>query len=129
MIDRTTRLRWRRRIRRSKRQVEDIGTQAEEKLEKHFFKRLVKLPGVLRFTVTWLVLLVLLISGLVVQSRALDNYFLRDQPVPGGTYVEGVLGSFTNANPLYATASVDKSVSKLIFAGLLKYNDKNELIT
>jgi len=76
MIDRSTRLRWRRRIRRSKRQVEDIGVQAEESLEKHFFKRLVKLPGVLRFTVSWLFLLILLIGGLVVQTRALDNYYL-----------------------------------------------------
>lgn len=128
MIDRTTRLRWRRRIRRGKRQVEDIGVQAEESLEKHFFKRLVKLPGVLRFTVTWLLLLVLLIGGLVVQTRALDNYFLVDKPVSGGTFVEGVHGSFTNANPLFATNAVNRSVSRLVFAGLLKYDEKNNLV-
>ncbi|MGZ6004924.1 MAG: hypothetical protein ACXWLH_02120, partial [Candidatus Saccharimonadales bacterium] len=120
MIDRTTRLKWRRRIRRSKRQVEDIGSQAEEKLERHFFKRLVKLPGVLRFTIAWFLLAVLLVSVAVIQIRALDNYFLTDKPVPGGTYVEGILGAFTNANPLYATGSVDKSVSRLVFSGVLK---------
>lgn len=127
MVDRTTRLRWRRRIRRSKRQVGDIGTQAEEKLERHFFKRLTKLPGVLRFTASWLLLVILLGGIMVVQIRALDNYYLTDRPVPGGTYVEGVLGTFTNANPLYATASVDKSVSRLIFSGLLRLDSNNLL--
>lgn len=127
MIDRTTRLRWRRRIRRSKRQVEGIGYQAEEHLEKHFFKRLTKLPGVLRFTVSWLLLVVLLGGILVVQARALDNYFLVNRPVPGGIFVEGILGSFTNANPLYATGSVDKSVSRLVFSGLLKLDGDNQL--
>lgn len=127
MVNRTTRLRWRRRIRRSKRQVEGISTQAEEKLERHFFKRLTKLPGVLRFTISWLVLIVLLGGVMVVQSRALDNYYLSDKPVPGGTFVEGVLGTFTNANPLFATSSVDKSVSRLVFSGLLRLDNQNEL--
>lgn len=128
MIDRTTRLRWRRRIRRSKRQVEDIGVQAEEHLEKHFFKRLTKLPGVIRFSTGWILLIVLLIGSLVVQTRALDNYFMVDKPTPGGTYVEGVLGSFTNANPLYATGNVDKSIARLVFSGVLKLNQNNELV-
>jgi peptide/nickel transport system substrate-binding protein len=39
-----------------------------------------------------------------------------------------VLGSFTNANPLYATNSVDSSVAHLVFAGLLKYDQNNQLV-
>lgn len=128
MINRTTRLRWRRRVRRSKRQVGEIGNQAEVNLEKHFFKRLTKLPGVFRFTVTWLLLLLLLMGGLVVQNRALNNYYLENKPAPGGTYVEGIYGAFTNANPIYAIGSVDKSVSRLIFSGLLKFDSKNQLV-
>lgn len=128
MIDRTTRLRWRRRLRRGKHQVEDISSQAEVHLERHFFKRLGKLPGVLRFSLTWVLLLLLLIGGVVVQSRALGNYYLADKPVPGGIYTEGVLGSFTNANPLYATSSTDSSVSHLVFAGLLKLDSNNNLV-
>ena len=127
MIDRTTRLRWRRRLRSGKRQVEDISYQAEEQLERHFFKRLAKLPNVFRFTFTWLALVILLIGSLVVQTRALGNYYLNDKPVPGGTYTEGILGTFTNANPLYATDPVDSSVSHLVFSGLLKLDSENLL--
>ncbi len=128
MIDRTTKLRWRRRVRRSRRQVEDIGFQAEEKLERHFFKRLAKLPNVLRFGGTWVLLMLILIGGTIVQTRYLGNYYLTNQPTPGGVYSEGILGSFTNANPLYASSSVDASVSHLVFSGLLKLDSNNKLV-
>jgi len=127
MIDRITKLRWRRRIRRSKNQVQELGVQAEEHIERHFFKRLSRLPGVLRFTSGWIALLLLLIIGVAIQTKMLSNYYLTNQPIAGGIYVEGVLGSFTDANPLYATGSVDSSVASLVFAGLLHYNEKNQL--
>lgn len=128
MIDRVTRLRWRRRFRRSKNQVEDLGTQAEENIERHFFKRLSKFSDVRRFIISWVLLLILLIGGVGLQTRALVNYYKVDTPVAGGTFTEGILGSFTNSNPIYATGSVDSSVSKLLFASLLKYDNKNQLV-
>jgi peptide/nickel transport system substrate-binding protein len=127
-INRTTRLRWRRRFRSSRKQVEGMGTQAEEQLERHFFKRLGRLEGVRRFLITWILLVLVLIGGLVVQIRKLGDYYLSLHPVAGGTYVEGMLGSFTNANPLYATTNVDSSVSKLIFSGLFKYDQNHQLV-
>lgn len=128
MIDRTTKLKWRRRFRRSKRQVEDIGLQAEQQLERHFFKRLNRLWEVRRFMAAWIALLVILIGGVVLQGRALSGYYQQLQPVPGGTYTEGILGSFTNANPLYASGSVDAAVSRLVFASLFKYDSNNHLV-
>lgn len=127
MIDRTTRLRWRRRFRRRRNQVEDLGFQAEEHFERHFFKRLSRLVEVRRFIVSWLLLFVLLIGGIIYQTTGLDIYYKSLQPVPGGTFTEGILGSFTNANPIYATGAVDSAVSRLIFAGLLKYDSNNVL--
>jgi peptide/nickel transport system substrate-binding protein len=50
------------------------------------------------------------------------------RPVPGGIYTEGILGDFTTANPIFATNEVDTSVAKLVFAGLLKYNEQNQLV-
>ncbi|HSX44230.1 MAG TPA: ABC transporter substrate-binding protein [Candidatus Saccharimonadales bacterium] len=128
MIDRTTRLRWRRRVRRSRRQVEDIGTQAEEQLDRHLFKRLNKFLNVRRFIAAWILFVLLLIAGVFMQIRGLGEHYLSAQPAPGGIYVEGVLGSFTNANPLYANNSVDSSVSRLVFASLLKYDQNHQLV-
>jgi hypothetical protein len=125
MINRTTRLRWRRRFRRSRKQVEGMSTQAEEQLERHFFKRLARLQSVRRFVIGWLLLFLLLIGGVVSQIRQLGGFYLAPQPVAGGTFVEGMLGSFTNANPLYATTAVDSSVSRLVFGSLFKYDQKH----
>lgn len=127
MIDRVTKLRWRRRLRSGQRQVEDLGSQAEQGLEQHLIKRMSRLGRVRRFIATWVALLVLIFGGLFIQIRKLQGYYLTSQPAPGGIYNEGILGSFTNANPIYAVGSVDSSVSRLVFSGLFKFNDKNQL--
>lgn len=128
MIDRKTRLKYRRQYRRGKRQVEDLSIQAEEQLERNFFRRLPRLIGVRRFVIGWVILVAILMVGVGMQLRALDNYYLDLKPVAGGTYSEGVVGTFTNANPLYATSITDTTVSRLIFAGLLKYDTENRLV-
>jgi peptide/nickel transport system substrate-binding protein len=127
-IDRVTKLRWRRRFRRKQRQVENLGVQAEEQLEQNFFKRLNHFVGVRRFMAAWVLLFGLLTAGVIMQAQGLSRYYQSIQPVPGGTYTEGVMGSFTNANPLYATGSVDAAVSRLVFSGLMKYDENNTLV-
>ena len=128
MIDRTTKLRWRRKFRRRQRQIEDISSQTEQNLDKHFFRRLGRLYEVRRFLLAWLLLVIALIGALVVQTRALGDYFMKIVPVPGGIYSEGIIGSYTNSNPIFASADVDATVSKLVFSGLLTYDATNALI-
>lgn len=128
MIDRVTKLRWRRRIRSGKNQVEDLGSQAEQGFEEHLIKRMSRLGRVRRFIAIWVALIILLLGGLFIQIRRLQSYYLTNQPAPGGIYNEGILGSFTNVNPIYAAGSVDSSVSRLVFAGLFTFNDKNQLV-
>ena len=80
MIDRTTKLKIRRRFRSRKRQVEDIGSQAEENIEKLFFRRLPRLGDVRRFVLSWLVLFLLLIGGVVAQTRSLERFYQECEP-------------------------------------------------
>ena len=124
---RRLRLRLRRLFRTRQKQVESLSSQTEQQIEKHVVKRFSRLLAVRRFVIGWLLLIVLLIGGLVGQNIALSNYFQSVQPVAGGIYKEGVLGTFTNANPMYATSNADTTVSRLIFAGLLKYDVNNKL--
>lgn len=130
MLDRkrALKLRFRRRLRLQKRQVEALGEQAEQRLENDFFRRLEHLGRVRRFVASWLVLMILLIGVVVAQARGLSGYYQVLAAAPGGTYTEGVLGAFTNANPLYATDLVDTSVSELLFAGLLTFDQNNQLV-
>lgn len=128
MINRTTKLRWRRNFRRKQRRLEDIGSGAEALADRHFFRRLGRLYEVRRFILSWLLLIVLLVGLTVVQTRALGRYYQSVQPLPGGIYSEGVVGSFTNANPIFAAGEVDSAVSRLLFSGLMTYDDRNQLV-
>lgn len=121
------RLRFRRVFRAQQKQVETLGAHTEEQIETHVIKRFGRLIAVRRFVISWLALVILLIVGLVGQNIALSNHFQTIQPVPGGIFKEGVLGSFTNANPMYASSSADTTVSSLVFAGLLRHDAENNL--
>lgn len=121
-------LRFRKQLRQSQQQVEDIGLQAEAGLERHLFKRLGNLASVWRFVAGWLLLCLLLIGGLIAQLLNLNNHYQSLQPVPGGSFSEGIVGQFTNANPIFATSETDSVVSHLLFSGLLKYDTKNQLV-
>jgi len=109
-------------------QFEQLSDQTSDNFEKNFIKRLSRLEGVGRFTSVWILGIVVLIFLVILQTLNLSNYFQTLRPVPGGNFDEGILGSFTNANPIYAETNVDHAVSSLVFAGLLKYDSKNQLV-
>ncbi len=127
MIDPKTRLRWRRQLRKGKRQVAEVSAETDKRLDKFVLRRVARLVTVRRFVVMWLLLIVLSSIGVFLQMRQLSPHFQEVRAVPGGTYREGVLGSFTNANPLYASGSVDGAVSKLLFSSLYTFDRFNKL--
>jgi len=89
-----------------------------------FLKVLSKKEKILFF-----VFLFLGISSIIFLS---NNFYLGNTqvvPARGGTYVEGVIGSPRNINPVYAkTNDVDRDLAELIYAGLMKYNEKGEIV-
>lgn len=125
---RFSRIRFRRKLRIRRNQVTQFGEQAETFTERYFFRRLERLGDIKRFVIGWTALFVLLAGLMVGQIRALDGYFQTLQAVPGGIYTGGITGDFTNANPLFASTPVDEAVSKLLFSGLLTYDDNNQLV-
>lgn len=128
MLNRTTKLRWRRIFKRSQHNLENITLDLEKNTEKYFLARLPRLNNVKRFVASWVMLMVLLGFGVILQIKALSPYYLTLKPVSGGIYTEGIIGRYTSSNPIYASGSVDSSVSKLIFSSLLKFNSQNELV-
>ncbi len=118
----------RRVILRRQGQALDLSKQAGRSIEKNLYSRISHLVAVRRFVSVWLLFWLLLGLATVWQLISLNHYFQTIQPVPGGIYNEGVLGTLTNVNPIYATGEVDSSLSQLIFAGLLGYNSNNQLV-
>jgi peptide/nickel transport system substrate-binding protein len=128
MIDRATKLRWRRKIKRGRLQVEDYNQSAEVNLEKNLFRRLHRLNDVKRFILIWMALIVLLFGVTIFQISNISQYYQKTGYSSGGNFYEGAIGVFTNANPLFVSGDVNSTVSNLLFPGLLKFNQKNQLV-
>jgi peptide/nickel transport system substrate-binding protein len=124
-----TRLRVKRRLRKRKDQVVDLSQSANRQIERHIFRRWHNLRGAGRFAFVWVGLIAILIIATLIQIKSLGRYYLIPQPVSGGVYTEGIIGTFSNANPIYATSNVDTAVSKLMFGSLFTYDSKNQLVS
>jgi peptide/nickel transport system substrate-binding protein len=118
----------RRIFRRRKKQVLAISEQADHQIDQLLIRRLTRLRNIRRFLFGWLGMMFIIAIGIALQVQSVGSYYLKDAAVEGGIYREGIVGSFRNANPLFATSQIDSAVSKLIFSGLLRYNQKNQLV-
>jgi peptide/nickel transport system substrate-binding protein len=126
MVKRSKRVVFKRKIRNQKRQLAGFSFSANKHLDRHVFRRWQNVRLSQRFAGAWISLLVLLILTVSFQIRSLGSYYLSPSPVAGGLYSEGLIGTFSNANPIYATNVVDASVSKLLFSGLITFDSNNK---
>src|SRR5690242_6118572 len=104
---------WRRRVLAVRGRLQASG----EGFERFGLARLGRLKTVWRFLVVWLGAMTVLGGLTIGQIVGLRPYYQQLLPIPGGRYVEGIAGTFTTANPLYAESDVDTSVSRLVFSG------------
>lgn len=73
------------------------------------------------------VLLAAAALSLIISAR--NFYYSRTSPAAdfGGAYSEGLLGQPTYINPLLARTEPDLSLTKLVFAGLYKYDSSGQI--
>ena len=122
-----TRSKLKRKYRARKKSIKELGASANKNIDRHIFRRWTNLQNAKRFILGWLTLVVLLITGVALQTSALGKHYLAPAPVDGGVITEGIKGTFTNGNPLYASAVVDSSVAKLVFSSLMTYDSQGRL--
>ncbi len=77
---------------------------------------------------SWLILLAVLIVAAVWQGFNVRNLSMVQAPSEGATYTEGVFGAVDNVNPIFASTPAERSISRLVFASLLRYDDKGDLV-
>lgn len=95
---------------------------------KFIVRRIVNLREVRRHALGWL-LLVAALSGVAFwQGGIAAGQYTVNAAAEGGVYTEGVFGALDNLNPLYASTPAERSASRLLFANLLTYDDKNDLV-
>ena len=127
-INKTTQLQLRRLLRRRRRATEETVQHAAENIDKNLIGRFSRVIKVKRFALGWIALTILLGVSTVVQTVALSSTYQTEQPIAGGSYHEGIVGTFSTANPLYASGAVDTAISRLIFDGLFKYDENNVIV-
>ncbi len=128
VVDDGTRRRWRRGFGRRRKNALQLGQQADQQIEKLLIRRFDRLLSVRRFIFLWVSLFLLLYLASFIQIRSLSSYYQTLKPVPGGLYSEGLIGTFSNANPIYASSASDTAVSHLVFSGLFRYSNDNVLV-
>lgn len=127
-MNKFSKVKARRLFRSRKRQVSDMTETASSQIDKHIFRRITNFADVGRFMIAWLLLFVVLIGGVIYQTRGLSEYYLSTQSVDGGVLSEGIIGTYTNPNPIFASSTIDLSVSRLIFSSILTYDDRGSLV-
>jgi peptide/nickel transport system substrate-binding protein len=128
VLQEETKSRLKRGFKKRRKEATSFGQQADEQIEKLLIRRFDRLISVKRFIFLWTTLFVLLFFFTALQFRSLASHYQTLSPVPGGIYSEGIIGSFSNANPIYASGAADAAVSRLVFSGLFKYNKDNSLV-
>ena len=118
---------FKRSLRARRKDATEFGQQADHKIEHLLIRRFDRLAAVKQFVFLWVVLFGLLFFCTFLQLRALSPYYQVMSPVPGGLFTEGVVGKFTNANPIYASGTADASIAHLVFSGLFKYSTGDKL--
>lgn len=87
------------------------------------------LPRLLTPTERWVMrgaIAILLIAFTIVLARFFADH-LVSRPRDGGTYREAIIGQARLINPVLAITDADKDLSRLIYAGLLMYNEQGAL--
>ena len=113
---------------RRHRKAVHLSHQAGIHIDSLVFNRFHRLAHVRRFIIGWIGFWLILAGLTTWQLTNLTGYFQTVEPIAGGIFNEGVLGTLTNVNPIYASGEVNSSLSKLIFAGLFTYNSQNQLV-
>lgn len=115
----------RRSLRGRLRRIERISLRHAHKF---IVRRFVNLREVRRHALGWLLLLGILSGVTMWQSGVSSQAYTAPVASEGGVYTEGVFGAIDTMNPLFATTPAERSASRLLFANLLTYDEKNDLV-
>lgn len=103
----------------------------EKKSLKHAHKYLVgrweNLRFIRRHVIGWLILVALLCGLTLLQIFLNYRSVSHTSPTKGGVYAEGSVDSINTLNPLFAVTQAELAASKLLYSGLLRYDEEGIL--
>lgn len=76
---------------------------------------------------TTVTLIIFLLATFTLTTRIYLNHS-ELKPDFGGTYIEGLIGSPNLINPLLASSDVDRDLVRLLFSGLMKFDEQGNVV-
>ncbi len=106
-------------IRRFSRASIRASEESKEHIKENFIDRLSHVKNIRLLIFEWSLLILTLITFSIAQAFWFGNSYAENVYVAGGTYTEGTIGKINSMNPLFATTSSEKVLSRLLFATLI----------
>ncbi len=97
---------------------EEAAATSEQHIKENFLKRLSHISNVRLFVIEWFLIIIALFMLAITQAFWFSDSYTTYGYSKGGTYTEGTLGKVNSLNPLFASTSSEKVLSKLLFSGL-----------
>jgi peptide/nickel transport system substrate-binding protein len=107
---------------------EELEQASLSHAQKYLVRRWTNFKEVGRYAMLWLIVVMVLAFAVVEQTKGLGKYYQVTVPTSGGIYSEGVVGQAENFNPLFVGSEAEATTSQLLFSGLLKYDNHNDLV-
>ncbi|MBQ3261269.1 hypothetical protein IJH29_01270 [Candidatus Saccharibacteria bacterium] len=101
-----------------KKRGQKLVASSEAHLRRNFFRRISHIGEVRLLVVEWGLLVFVLFMFALTQSFWYSESYSMSAFTSGGTFTEATLGKVSSLNPLFASTSSEKTLSKLLFAGL-----------
>lgn len=113
-----TRKRGQKIIRRFSRVSVRASEEGKEHIKENLIDRFSHIASIRLLIVEWGLLVVALIMLAVTQAFWFGGSYAEEAFLDGGTYIEATIGDVKSMNPLFASTSSEKVLSKLMFATL-----------
>ncbi|MBQ3352971.1 hypothetical protein IJG89_01295 [Candidatus Saccharibacteria bacterium] len=90
--------------------------EGKEHIKKNFIKRISHIENIRLLVLEWVLLVGALILLSLAQAFWFGDSYAENAFTSGGTYTEATLGDVNSLNPLFATTSSEKVLSRLLFS-------------
>ncbi len=108
------RFRYRRQVRRLKRDIRTIRKWSANYIERHIWGKWHQVKVVRRFLLVWWLVPAIALVGLIQQLGYLSGMASVAVPVPGGIYTEAAVGTVSSLNPILPESAASSDINRLI---------------
>ncbi|MDR2063492.1 MAG: ABC transporter substrate-binding protein [Candidatus Nomurabacteria bacterium] len=99
-----------------------LNRHTTKHLTENFILRFENLHVVRLRVVSWFLMMAILLGLAGIQNIWMQKAYHTAAFVDGGTFIEATLGSVKTLNPLFVSTNSEKTVARLVFSQLLRYD-------